>query len=74
MYWPRGRVIFRRVLRKLIQFNSSLEREFERVYSKRVYGLGLSLRSRPSAMTRIPGKGFSPQYPKLLHGPLNFML
>ena len=59
------------VLQKLIQFLSSLESEFERVYSKRVYGLGLGLRSRPSAMTRIPGKSFSPQYPKLLHGPLN---
>ena len=43
------------------------------VYSKRVYGLGLGLRSRPSAMTQIPGKSFSPQYPKLLHGPLNLM-
>ena len=41
-------------------------------YSKRVYGLGLGRRSRPSAMTRIPGKSLSPQYPKLLHGPLNF--
>ena len=34
--------------------------------------MGLGLRSRPSAMTRIPGKSFSPLYPKLLHGPLNF--
>ena len=45
---------------------------FERVYSKQVYGSGLGRRSRPSAMTRIPGKSFSPQYPKLLNGPLNF--
>ena len=42
------------------------------MYSKQVYGLGLGRRSRPSAMTRIPGKSFSPQYPKLLNGPLNF--
>ena len=27
--------------------------------------------ARPSAMTRIPGKRFSPQCPKLLAGPLN---
>ena len=40
--------------------------------SKRVYGSGLGRRSRPSAMTRIPGKSFSPQYLKLLNGPLNF--
>ena len=42
------------------------------MYSKQVYGWGLGRRSRPSAMTRIPGKSFSPQYPKLLAGPLNF--
>ena len=34
--------------------------------------MGLGLWARPSAMTRIPGKSFSPQYPKLLAGPLNF--
>ena len=50
----------------------SLCMEFEQVNSKRVYGLGLGLRSRHSAMTRISGKSFSPQYQKLLHGPLNF--
>ena len=47
---------------------------FERVYSKQVYGSGLGRRSRPLAMTRIPGKSFSPQYPKLLNGPLNLIL
>ena len=36
------------------------------------FNYSLGLRSRPSAMTRIPGKSFSPQYQKLLNGPLNF--
>jgi len=45
-----------------------------RCNSKRVRGSGLGLWARPSAMTRIPGKSFSPQYPKLLNGPLNFLL
>ena len=39
--------------------------------SKVVGGSGLGLWARPSAMTRIPAKSFSPQYPKLLAGPLN---
>ena len=44
-----------------------------RCNSKWVAGSGLGLRARPSAMTRIPGKSFRPQYPKLLAGPLNFV-
>ena len=49
----------------------SLCMEFEQVNSKRVYGLCLGLRH--SAMTRISGKSFSPQYQKLLNGPLNLI-
>ena len=50
------------------------EVSLNRCNSKRVGGSGLGLWARPSAMTRIPGKSFSPQYPQLLAGPLNLVI
>ena len=54
--------------------HSTYEWVWTGVILKRVEGSGMGLRFIPLMITRIPSQSFNPQYPKLLLGPLNFVI